>query len=210
MFALCPSTASNDCTATYHLPCLATHFLACTPHNLLPKTGTCPACAAPLEWGAVIRGCYARRDGVLEGSLAVEREAQRLQRRENAAKRRRERAAQDETDPAAQVEDEEADEESSRGQGEDEDDDDELMRSMVRGQAESDGSDDAPCVGPPVRKAKKPAARPRATVRRARNGKKLTTGRTQEQAGSVSLDGSVSESEGTRLEREMMAIVDAP
>ena len=214
-FALCPADDPTDCEATYHLPCLAAHFLAAElpsiPRPLLPKTGTCPSCACPLEWGAVIRGCYARREGVLEGVLDVEKEAQRVQRREEAAARRRERLAEGKRGRTGQAVDEESDEVLEE---EGDDEDDEMMRSMVRdgdGSEGASGSDESPLASPP--KTKKPAAaKPRgkpAMARRGRGAGRATTGRRKKQAESVPEGGSGSESEGTRLERKMMAIHDS-
>lgn len=214
-FALCPSTDPTNCHATYHLPCLAAHFLASeppsTPRALLPRTGTCPACAVPLEWGAVIRGCYARRDGVLEGVLAVEKEAQRVQRRETAAARRRERLVQGKRGGTSQAVDEESDDMLEEEDGDDEDD--EMMRSMVRDGDGSEGaseSEESPVASPP--KINKPAAKQRAKPAMARRGRgagRGTTARGKKQAESPPEGGSGSESEGTRLEREMMAIHDS-
>jgi structure-specific endonuclease subunit SLX1 len=41
-----------------HLSCLAEHF---SRRRLLPQTGTCPRCLGRLDWGQIIRSCYARK-----------------------------------------------------------------------------------------------------------------------------------------------------
>jgi hypothetical protein len=95
---------------------------------------------------------------------------------------------------------------------EDEDADTDLMRSMLReedGDSSGNGSlDDEPATPPP--KTRKAPAKPRATAtggRGAAAGKATTTRATRKNKADAMGQGSTgSESEGTKLNREMMAI----
>lgn len=207
-FAVCPSDPSaHECHATFHLPCLAGHFLpsdpdtsspAPVPRPLLPKTGTCPSCSTPLEWGQVIRGCYTRRDGERDAVVDTEKEASRAAKKLAVEERRRAKALEKaagkgtgrkRATAASQVntEIEEDDEETgsdlgsgARSQDGDDDPDADLMRSMLRdGEGSADGSesqDDEPMPPPP--KTRKAPAKTRATAKRGRGaaaGKPATT-----------------------------------
>ncbi|KAL1589555.1 Structure-specific endonuclease subunit SLX1 [Cladosporium halotolerans] len=62
---VCPT---SSCTSTTHLSCLASHFHA-TQHDtapILPTDGSCPSCAAPLEWHALVRELSLRMRGEKE------------------------------------------------------------------------------------------------------------------------------------------------
>jgi structure-specific endonuclease subunit SLX1 len=54
---LCPE---GDCQYTAHLLCIAPLFTP--PTSILPKRGQCPGCDIVVDWGKVIRGCYARKE----------------------------------------------------------------------------------------------------------------------------------------------------
>lgn len=226
MFALCPSETTNpeECTATFHLPCLATHFLThestatttnsgtTTTRPILPKSGTCPSCTAPIEWGAVIRGCYARRDAELDGILGAEKEALKLRKKEEAEARRREKAAGKKAGVVATQEGEESASDDA-GVRDAVDDEDDLMRDDDSS-GESESEDEPAPPPPPTAKTRKPAAakaraKP-AIARRGRGGaRNSTTGRATKQADNVPAGRSGSDSEGTKLDREMMAMNDS-
>lgn len=234
MVAFCPSEhLRNECHATFHLPCLASHFLRdvstplSEPRPLLPKSGTCPSCSTPLEWGEVIRGCYARREGELESVVKTGKEQEKAAKRRELEERRRIKALEKAAAKAAgrkrgvsvaasQANTEAAEGDSATDGGleplsdEDEDADAELMRSMLREEDDdtsgNGSSDDEPASPPP--KAKRAAARPRATAT-AKRGRAATAGRATTTRTAGKKVGSGSESEGTRLNREMMAISDS-
>ncbi|WVN88436.1 uncharacterized protein L203_103646 [Cryptococcus depauperatus CBS 7841] len=66
-FGLCHA-AGASCLYIGHLTCLAEHFLHYGSHTpnrfILPSEGTCPECQGHLEWGRIVRACYARKDGI--------------------------------------------------------------------------------------------------------------------------------------------------
>jgi hypothetical protein len=226
-----PQSSSKECTATFHLPCLATHFLSDEPtptstasattstsattlpapaRAILPKTGSCPACQAPQEWGTVIRGCYARRDAVIDERARLQKEAVK-----EARKRERAEKGKSGTQPA-----EEEDEE--------EDEDEAFIRNMEDDDEPSNDSatesDAEPPVPSPLPKGRKTAAKPRekpvtrrgrapatgkTTTSRAPKGTKATKATRATKKGKDEEAGSGSESEGTKLEREMMALNDS-
>lgn len=218
-----PESTSKECTATYHLPCLAAHFLSHEPSStspattstctdvttlpaparpILPKTGSCPACRAPQEWGTVIRGCYARRDAVIDERARLQKEAVK-----EARKRERAEKGKSGTQPV-----EEEDEEN--------DEDDDLLRDM---EDEDDCSDDSTTESdaeppvPPTPKTRKTPAKPREKPV-ARRGRAPAAGKTTTARAPKATRGktkandeprSGSESEGTKLDREMMAMNDS-
>jgi hypothetical protein len=74
---------TGECYSIAHLPCLAKHFLA-NPGSeasvagglvnpVLPHTGRCPGCRTRSDWGEIIRGIYARKDGEKEDGESAEK-----------------------------------------------------------------------------------------------------------------------------------------
>jgi hypothetical protein len=70
-FSHCP--LPNDCHCITHLSCLARHFLTNEKvaegqlPPVLPRDGQCPGCEYPLLWGQVVRACYTRRTNAQTG-----------------------------------------------------------------------------------------------------------------------------------------------
>nr|XP_018262816.1 uncharacterized protein I303_04300 [Kwoniella dejecticola CBS 10117]OBR84974.1 hypothetical protein I303_04300 [Kwoniella dejecticola CBS 10117] len=84
-FALCPLEPS--CRYTAHLSCLAAKLLKQSTH-ILPHRGLCPGCKGKLEWGQIIRACYARQEGIQaerEEAAKAARQASRKSRRRKEA-----------------------------------------------------------------------------------------------------------------------------
>ncbi|KAJ9099948.1 hypothetical protein QFC21_003956 [Naganishia friedmannii] len=250
-FALCPSDQTTlECHGLYHLQCLAPHFLRTEMHTpppvtastadtpiaprfLLPKNGTCPSCETRLEWGQVIRGCYARRDGEIGSVESIEKETIKAAKRQASEEKKRLKALEKAAtktgkerggaatsqalpdDDGDNVDEQDDMSDSDDAPGSDDDEDDENMRSMVREgdtseNSMSDGDDGRAGTLKNQRRVSVPAktrGRATAVVKRGRGRPTGNTARSAKKGGkAVATDGSASESEGTRLNREMMMI----
>ncbi|WVW84079.1 hypothetical protein I302_106108 [Kwoniella bestiolae CBS 10118] len=86
-FAICP--LDSTCDYVSHLKCLSANFLSDTSH-VLPHQGSCPGCGGSMEWGQVIRACYARIEG-------IQREEEEALKTTKKAKRRGRRQKEDDT-----------------------------------------------------------------------------------------------------------------
>lgn len=73
---LCPE---EYCRYVAHLLCVAPLFTP--PSDILPKRGRCPSCDDPVDWGKVVRGCYARKEGSEQEQAEIEKQkARQLQK----------------------------------------------------------------------------------------------------------------------------------
>lgn len=137
--------SSPSCNNVSHLTCLATRFLAteAKPANkpntpsLLPTTGTCPTCAAPLHWHHLVQELSLRMRG--------EKEVQALFKVPRSRKRK-----SDEQAAGGAVEDEEAEESELELQDEEADEDGWHHLSESGSEVE-----EAPVIPSPARKGKK-------------------------------------------------------
>ncbi|WVQ80842.1 hypothetical protein IAT38_002949 [Cryptococcus sp. DSM 104549] len=82
-FSLCPISEPVDCLSISHLACLAKRFLSqsAPSTHLLPHAGSCPGCHSELEWGQIIRACFARKEGESREQEEREKAARKSKRR---------------------------------------------------------------------------------------------------------------------------------
>ncbi|KAJ9118338.1 hypothetical protein QFC22_004254 [Naganishia vaughanmartiniae] len=203
------------------------------PRFLLPKNGTCPSCATRLEWGEIIRGCYARRDGEIDSVGSIEKETIKAAKKQASEEKKRLKALEKAATkkgkgrgaallalPEDDVDEQDEMSNSDDRRGSEDDEDDENMRSMVRGWDTSENSmssdDDSPAETCGPTKVLVPAkTRGKATVvaRRGRGrataGKPATTRSAKKKTKAATTDEGGSESEGTRLNREMMMMTES-
>ncbi len=104
---------------------------------LLPHISCCPTCSHSQEWAEIIRGCYARRDGVVRAKQTEEKELEREERRRLKAEERAIAGlGKKKTKPngkgKGKAEDDELDTETATGTGEDSD-----LDSISRGEDRS-------------------------------------------------------------------------